>query len=205
VREDNLELIAYFRILMKKWQIVVAAFLITLISTIIFTFTQTPIYKATATFVIAPAGKFDDRWQIVSGVDALSRQSEIASTYGEVAISDLIKQEAADTLNLSAQQAKTLQVHSKRRAGTNVLEITVEGPNPVLVGDFANATGDRTLNYIAKLYEVYDMKPLDLATPPAAPISPDTKLNLALGITLGLVLGCGLSLFATYLQTPLKV
>jgi diguanylate cyclase (GGDEF)-like protein len=89
------------------------------------------------------------------------------------------------------------------RAGTNVIEISVEGNDPVLVADFANGVGEKTVALAEKLYEIYDLSPLDQARPPLSPIRPDKKLNLALGTALGLVLGVGLAFLAEYLQTPL--
>jgi len=89
-------------------------------------------------------------------------------------------------------------------AGTNVLEITVEGNDPALVRDFANMVGTKTVTYVQGLYDTYELKSLDSANLPASPISPDVKLNLALGAILSLGLGVGLAFLAEYLQAPLE-
>lgn len=197
-----MELKIYLRILLRKWWIVVPAFLITLTSTVVFTFTQAPTYRAIATFVVAPTASFEDIWGFVDGLDTLSRRAEIANTYAEVAVSHLIKQRAADTLSLSADQWKDLSVESKLLTGTNVIEITVEGSGPALVRDFTNAVGDETIAYARELYETYDMSPLDRATLPVSPVKPDKKVNLTLGAVLGLALGTGLAFLAEYLHAP---
>ena len=136
-----MELKIYLRMLLRKWWIILPIFLITFTATIVFTFTQTPTYEATATLIVAPVDSISDATKFANNLSILSSRTEIASTYAEVASSRSIRQEAIEALNLSPYQAKSLAVESKLRAGTNVLEITVEGNDPVLVADFANKVG----------------------------------------------------------------
>jgi uncharacterized protein involved in exopolysaccharide biosynthesis len=197
-----MELKTYLRILLKRWWIVVTAFLVTFTAVSIFTFTQTPLYRATATFVVIPHGNYADSYSRVNGVATLSQYPEIASTYSEVAMSQLVKQEAAQDLSLLPDQVKSLSVRSKQRAGTNVVEITIEGNDPLLVKNFSDKVGDKTLDYVANLYELFDMKPLDQAMIPSAPVKPNKGLNLAGGAIFGFVLGAGLVFLFEYLQSP---
>ncbi|MCP4538185.1 MAG: diguanylate cyclase [Chloroflexi bacterium] len=198
-----MELKIYLRMLLKKWWIVLPAFLVTFTSTIVFTFTQAPTYRAVATFVVTPTS-FEDIRSFASGLDMLSRRTEIATTYTEVAVSRLIRGQAGEELDLSQSQRKGLSVESKLRAGTNVFEIAVEGSDPVLVKDFANTIGIKTMTYVQELYEMYSLSPLDEATTPSLPIKPNKKLNIALGGVFGLALGVGLAFLSVYLQTPME-
>ncbi|OQY20915.1 MAG: hypothetical protein B6I34_08060 [Anaerolineaceae bacterium 4572_32.1] len=199
-----MELKAYFRILIQKWWVILPTLLITFTSTVVLTFTQIPVYQTTATFVVTPNTSFEDVKSFASGLDILSRRSEIATTYAEVANSNSIKKQAAVELGLSSAQKKSLSVESQLLAGTNVLKITVEGNDPVLVRDFANTVGAQTITYAQELYETYVLKPLDPATLPNSPIKPSKALNLALGGILGLALGAGLAFLSEYLQAPLE-
>jgi diguanylate cyclase (GGDEF)-like protein len=198
-----MELRIYLRILFRKWWIVLSAFLVTFTSTVVFTYTQAPIYSATATFVVTPTSSFEDLRSWANGLEILSRRTEIATTYTEVAISRLIRSEASDALNLSQSQIESLSVSSKLRAGTNVLEIMVEGTDPVVTRDFANMVGARTMAYVQDLYETYSLSSLDLAALPNASVRPNKLLNLALGAAFGMALGMGLAFLSAYLQTPL--
>ena len=195
-----MELKIYLRVLLRKWWVVLPVFLVTFTATAVFTFTQAPTYRVTATFVVAPNSSSEDIWSL----DVLSRRTEIASTYAKVATSRLIRQDAADELNLSQDQMKGLSVDSSLLAGTNVIGITVEGSDPVVVRDFANVIGAKTMAYAQELYEIYGMSPLDQATLPASPVQPNKVLNLALGAILGLALGAGLAFLSEYLQAPLE-
>jgi diguanylate cyclase (GGDEF)-like protein len=199
-----MELKIYLRVLLRKWWMVLPVFLITFTTTIVLTFTQAPTYRATATFVVAPNSSFEDVRSFVSGLDVLSRRAEIARTYAEVTASRLIRQDAADELNLSWDQRRSLSVGSRLLAGTNVIEVTAEGNDPVLAKDVANVVGIKATAYVEDLYEAFEMKPLDEATLPASPIKPNKKLNLALGAILGLTLGGGLAFLSEYLQAPLE-
>jgi succinoglycan biosynthesis transport protein ExoP len=199
-RGKQMELLAFLRTLRAKWWLVLVALLITLGATMVFTFTEPWVYQATATFVVAPTTSFEDAGGFANGLEILSRRSEIANTYAEVANSRLIKDMVSGELGLSAEQERSLFVNSQLRASTNVLEITVEGHDQVLVRDFADMVGTKVESYAQDLYETYQLKPLDQARLPTAPIRPNKSLYLLLGGALGLVLGVGLAFLVQYLQ-----
>lgn len=199
-----MELRVYLRLLINKRWVVLSPFLVTLALTAVFTFAQAPVYRSAATFVVRPNISSENPRDQVSGLEVLSRLTEIPSTYVEVANSRLIKQRAAEKLGVSSEQATSLSVQSRLLAGTNVLSIAVFGKNPTVVRNFADAVGDETAAYVQQLYEAYELAPLDRATLPAAPVKPNKWLNLALGACLGLALGAGLAFLAEYLQAPLE-
>lgn len=197
-----MELKAYWRVLTRRWWIVAPTFLITFAATLLLTFGEAPVYRSTATFVLKLGATFQDDRGFAAALDILSRRAEIAATYTEVATSRLIKGQAADALGLSAAQRAALGVSSRAIGGTNVLEISVEGPDPALVRDFTNAIGAQTIAYVRGLYATYELELLDEATLRAAPVAPSYALNLGLGALLGLCLGAGLALLAEYLRAP---
>jgi diguanylate cyclase (GGDEF)-like protein len=199
-----MELKTFFRTLIRKWWVILPAFLVAFTATIVFTFAQRPVYEATATFLVTPNASFESVNSFVTGLDVLSRRPEIATTYAEVAESRFIKDAAAQELGLSEAQVADLSVDSELRAGTNILKITVAGNAPAQVRDFTNVVGAHTVAYVRELIEVYELQPLDPATLPAAPIRPNRALNIALGGILGLALGAGLAFLADYLQAPLQ-
>jgi diguanylate cyclase (GGDEF)-like protein len=113
----------------------------------------------------------------------------------------MIAQQAADALGLSRSERKGLSVSSRLIAGTNILEISVQGNSPTLVRDYANAIGAKTVDYVRSLYEAFELSPLDEATLPGSPINSNEVLNLVLGGIVGLVLGMGLAFLTDYLRT----
>ena len=198
-----MELKAYLRILRRKWWIVLPTFLITFVSALAFTVNQLPVYRATATFIVRVAFVLQDDRSVLSALDTLSRRVEIANTFGEVATSRLMKNMVANNLGLSPELRRGLSVGSRLLAGTNILEISAEGSDPALVGDFANEIGSGTMDYVQSLYEAYELEPLDEAIKPSSPVAPNRVLNLSLGGIFGLALGIGLAFLLEYLQSPL--
>jgi capsular polysaccharide biosynthesis protein len=191
-----MELRSYWNILVSKWWLILLTVIITVAVSGYLTFTQDPVYQTSVTYIVRPNVADEDDRDLLSGLDVLSRREEIASTYAEVAISRSIKNISADILDLSSDQKADLSVSSRLLAGTNVLEISVTGTNPVLIHDFANVVGEQTVNYVQDLYEAYQLAHLDAADIPSVPIRPSKVLNIGLGLVFGLILGIGLAFFA---------
>jgi diguanylate cyclase (GGDEF)-like protein len=199
-----MELRAYLDILRRKWWIVIPIFLVTVTCGIVFTYTRTPVYSATATYVVVPGSAFSDVRNFTDGLDLLGRREEIAATFSEIASSRTIKEGAMGALSLSSQSDEDYSINSKLRAGTNIMEITAEAPDPVSARDLANAVGTRMEDYVRGMYEVFVLVPLDEAIIPEGPTSPNKPLNFGLSVVLGLALSVGLAFFSQYLETPLN-
>ncbi|RMF26835.1 MAG: hypothetical protein D6759_18865, partial [Chloroflexi bacterium] len=125
-----MELKVYLYILKRKWWIVVPTFLVTVVATIALTFSQQPVYRASATYVVTPSKTFGTTESFIRGLDLLSRRAEIAATYVEVASSHLIRKAAADALQLTGRQRRDLRIEAALVEGTNVIRITVESTSP---------------------------------------------------------------------------
>jgi diguanylate cyclase (GGDEF)-like protein len=195
-----MELKTYFRIMVKKWWIVIPVFLVTLTAGIVFTYNTAPVYSATTTYVVVPSPSYSGNF--ANGLEILARREEIATTFSEVASSRRIKGLA--TSSLSLQSGQDYSVESRLRAGTNIIEITVEGPDPIIARALANAVGASIEGYIQELFEVFTLVLLDEATTPQEPVRPNPVLYLTLAAVLGLVLGAGLAFLSEYLETPLS-
>jgi len=200
-----MELLNYLRILLKRWWIIIPIVLVTIGCTAFLTLRQVPIYSATTTFIVSPSTTiFSDPRSFLSGLDVLGARGSVANTYSDIATSRSIRNDTIQALGLNPDQAKTMNVTSKILAGTNVINITVEGPDPELITSFANKLGDITVKYVGELYGVYDLKILDLAETPVFPIKPNLKLNLVLAAVLSLAMGVGLAFLTEYLDDTLR-
>lgn len=198
-----MELKLYLRILLRKWWLVAAAVILTVIPTYLYVNQQPWIYEARATFVIRPRTSFEgDSEGFVKAIDTLSNRVAINTTFAQVASSRLIKAQAMDALGLSANEREGLKVSSRVIAGTNVLEISVQGLDPAIVRDVTEAVSLETVDYIGGLYDVFQLEPLDMAEQSSRPVSPNKTLNIAVGAFLGLLLGVSLVFLLEYLRTP---
>lgn len=200
-----MELRAYLRILRRKWWIVVPVFVVTLAVTAGLSFSQPYVYEASTTLLARPGAEFTDIKSQVSALDTLANRAEIVATYAEVANSRLIKGQALSDLNLSPEQVAGLAVNAQWLAGTNLIEIVVQGRDPGIVKDFADMVREKTMVYVKGLSEVYELALLDEAVEPLVPVLPRRALDLILGAILGLALGAGLAILVEYLQTSQDV
>lgn len=197
-----MEMKAYWRILKRRWWLLLFGFAVVFGVTWYLTSRQPPIYEASATFVIRPRvseGSMGD--EFVRALDIVSRRVEINTTFAEVATSRLISDQAEAGLGLSPAEKEGLDVNARVVGGTNVMEISAEGRDPAIVRDFANAVGVETVNYVSKLYDVFELEPLDEATLPRKSSRPNVPLNLAMGGIMGLALGACLVFLLQYLET----
>ncbi len=195
-----MELKHYLRTVIAKWRIVLATFLITFGAVLLLTLNQAPIYRSVSTYVVKANLSEPDARTLAAVLDPLSR-AQIQQTVAEVAASQVIKVQAAGVLGLTREQTRDISVDSRVLAGTNVVEIAIEGPNPALTRDFASVVGTNTAGFVQKLYGIYELEILDKPTSPSSPAKPRTLLNLLLGAVAGIVLGVGLAFLSAYLRT----
>ena len=198
-----MELRAYLFFIQRRWKIILPLFLATLAVTVFLTWNTQPMYEASSTYIVRISSTSDEK-NSISALNTLISSDDIPATYAKVANSRLIKRQAADQLGLSSSQRSNLASNSSLIAGTNIIEVTAKGNDPVIVMDYANEIGEQMLQYAATLYGTYELSPLDDATQPRRPVSPDIFTNLFLGAVLGLSLGFGIALVIEYWQTSLK-
>jgi len=191
------------RMVLVRWWLVVPTFLITFGSVVVFTLGQTPIYQATATYIVTPATAFNN--DVLTALGLLSRQSEISSTYAEVARSKTIKTQVDTALGLNGDQKRGIDLESRLIPGTNTLEITVRSPDPNLARDYTNGAGAALVTFTGDLYDAYELRPLDPAGTPDKPVLPNIPLNLGLGVGAGLALAISLAFGAQLLSAPPKL
>lgn len=200
-----MELKLYMRMILRQWWLVAAAFIITVAATAVLVSRQPWVYESTTTFIIRPRPDFTEAADdFVRAIDTLSRHTDINTTFSQVADSRVIRQRALDRLALSAEERQGLQISGAAVAGSNILEITVRGPNPGAVRDMANAVGAEAAIYMRELYDVFELELLDEAGLPSSPAGPNKMLTLIVGAVLGLMLGVALVFVSEYVQQPLE-
>ena len=197
-----MEMRRYVVILRRWWWLALPAFLVTTGLTLLFVLSQPPVYESRATFVVAPRSLNPD--DAVNAFDTLIRGAQITSTYATIARSDLILGRAEDRLAGSTPTSE-ISVGAEVQTGTNVLEISIQGPDPESAHDFAVAVAAETVDYVDELSNAYALEPLDSPGLPRLPVGPQKHLTIALGVVFGLVLGGALALFAEYLSPSERV
>jgi len=191
----------YLKVILKGWWLVLPALLSSLIAALVFTYSQTPIYRTSATFVVSPSANLSTIGDVVRGLDTLTKRDSILSTYAAIATSRFVRSEIDQELNLTPTQKENLNISGELIQPTNIIEILVESDDPDLAKTTAILVGEKTIEYVGNLYELYDIKPLDPPYAPRRPSKPDIVQNLLLAGILGLLVGVGLAFLLTYLRS----
>ena len=187
----------YLLILRKRWLIALFAFLATSLTTVYLVSQQPSIYESNATFVVRPrsasagtGGVADDT---LRATDTLIRGVEINTTYATIVRSDRIKDRAEERLGPDVDTSGA-SVSSKVITETNILEISVSGPDPETARALTEAVGLETVEYVSELQYVFELEPLDPPTASSSPVAPNRPLTIATGIVFGVALAVGTAL-----------
>ncbi len=198
-----MELKHYLRMIQAGWWILVLTTLAALSVSLALSYTAVPIYRATARMVTRPNVTVIGTGSLVDSLSTLDKRSIIV-TYSEVLNSNRITNEAAAALKIDPAALKGYTHAATVLPNSNILEIAVSGADPQLATSFANAIGQRSIEYIQGLYQVYSIDFLDPATVPDTPISPQPLRDASLAVVLGLVVGAALALVREQLRMPLE-
>lgn len=186
-----MDLNRYWVVVRDQWFFFVLGIVLTATLAGVFVSRQPDVYESTGTFVVRP--RVIEGQEVVRAIDALNRSVEIGSTYAYIARSDLIEQRAKAT---AEGDFGGFSVAADLVPGTNVIEVSVTGGDPVAVGNLAVAVGVETVNYIGNLEDAFELVALDSAEVPTAPIGPNRGLTLGFGVIFGIVVGALLALLA---------
>jgi capsular polysaccharide biosynthesis protein len=189
--------LTFIQILGRSWWIIGLTLVVGLGSTAYFTHRQTPIYQATTTVVIGPSEKLAKIGEIVDSLNTLDRRSVVA-TYAKIPTSRTVRDRAREQLGLSHSQMRLYQVRTSVVPDTNILQIAIEGPDPRLAAEVANAVAEQAKSYVQEFYGIFGLKVLDRASQPSRPVGPELTRNLSVGAVLGLLLGIGLAFLIEY-------
>lgn len=203
-----MELSDYIRILRKNWIIIVALTLIGLSATTVFTLTRTPIYESSSTiFVSTQAGGTAAELQQGSSFT----QARI-NTYVGLVRTPIVLDPVIEQLDVSTTPAALAgRVSATAALNSTLITITVSDPDATRAASLANAIASSLSSVVPQLEpESNDgSSPVRLsrvseAQPALSPSSPNTPLNLAIGLIAGLVLGLGVAALRTSLDNKVR-
>jgi diguanylate cyclase (GGDEF)-like protein len=193
----------YLRLLQRSWWIVLLTMLTAAAAALLTAYFQTPIYAAAARFVISPNAAFlTGENNIIFSLQTLDRRTVI-TTYAEILNGPRLYDETLALLQLNKDDLINYSHSALILPDTNIMELSVSGTDPELVATIANSLGQRAIEYVEELYQIYDMTLLDSATIPLEPVSPQPVRDSSVAAVVGLALGVGLALARELLRTPI--
>ena len=198
----------FLMVLRGRWITVCVTVVISLLGTVAYTLTQTPLYQAsTRLYVSTTAGS--SIADLYSG-NRLSQDRVLS--YTQLVTGETLAQRTIDRLDLNMTAAAlTANVTAKSKLNTVLIDVGVLDTSPVRARDIANAMSDEFVLMVRELETptrgaqpearvVVEQR----ASIPSAPVVPKKVRNVALGIALGAMLGVGLALLRDQLDNTIK-
>jgi diguanylate cyclase (GGDEF)-like protein len=198
-----MEIKIYLQMIRRGWWIIMLTSLVSIFVALLFAYFATPLYQATTRFVVSPNPDVIESKDIVDSLATLDRRS-IITTYAEFMSSDRVYNETITDLRLNSEELVSYHLTTVVLPETNILELSVEGPDPQTCALLANAIGQRGVQYIRQLYQVYEISALDPAFVPVYPFSPQPIRSAVLALALGAVLGVAMAIISEQLRVPLE-
>jgi capsular polysaccharide biosynthesis protein/GGDEF domain-containing protein len=187
----------------RGWRILVIFTAAFCIASLIWSITTTPIYRASAKFLVYPNENLTSSRDIVSSMDTLDRRTT-TTTYADILESNRVFQDTIDRLKLDPSDLENIKVYSEVQTDTNILVLHVEGPDPQVITLLANNIGQNGISLIKSIYQVFDVSFLDLAVEPETPFRPNPLVDGLIAAGIGLVVGLLFIVLQGSLRVPLE-
>lgn len=185
------------------WWLVIICALIAFTVSLTISLSTTPLYRARATFIVAPNPNLTSSRDLMTSLDTLNNAS-IISTYADILRSNRIFDEGARELQLNVKDLKDYRQQVNLKVDSTILELEVEGPDPNISTALANSMGKNGIIYIKGIYQVFDINFLDQATPPVKPFYPTPLRDGGIASGIGLLVGIILTVISETIRIPLE-
>jgi capsular exopolysaccharide synthesis family protein len=211
---DGPDLRQYMSVVRHYWRGIVAILLSAVLLAFGWTLLQPRIYQASSSGLVVAAG--GENITMALAGDNLAKSK--ATSYKSIALTVPVARRVIEELDLSTD-ANALLDDVSVTVPTNTAEIRIDATStdPETAQDLANAWVAALAEQAADIEAVapsgskaskaepaVQIAPLGRAVLPTAPISPNTKLALALGGVVGLALGLGYALLRNHLDRRIR-
>jgi diguanylate cyclase (GGDEF)-like protein len=199
-----MEIRLYLQILKRGWWIIAITVLAALNTSLLVSYLTKPTYQSVSRFIVSPnASVYQYSSDVTSSMDTLDRRS-IINTYKELLVSNAVYGSHPDIAKIPPEELlKKYKITAVVIPDTNILQLTVDGVDPLIITDISKAIGTQAIDYINKLYPVYNFALLDPPVIPTEPIRPKPVQNAGFGLIIGAIFGIGLALLRDQLQNTL--
>ncbi|MHB8796166.1 MAG: tyrosine-protein kinase domain-containing protein [Candidatus Nanopelagicales bacterium] len=210
-----MELRDYPRVLAKHWLGILVILGLVVGGVALYTYLQPRIFTATSQVFVSISTRVTAG---ATGTTTVGSSTpyilQRLTSYVEIVDSPLVLQPVIDELGLdTTPQALAGSVSALNPSGTVILEISVTSLSPSEAAEIANAVAEQLSVVIQDLESqtagsqvtvVVKATLTQPAQPPASPSSPRTRVNLALGAIIGLLLGIAYAFIRNYLDNTVK-
>ena len=196
--EQTISLESLFRILRKNLRLIVISTIVgTVLAAIITFFIMTPKYSASVDILV-------NRKQDNAVTNQLSDQQadvQMINTYKDIITKavtlDHVRKEVKEQLGYSVTADELRDMISvTNQQNSQVFSVSVKDTDAARSATIANIIAKTFKKKVAKILEVNNVSIIAKATKPKEAVSPRKKLNIAIGLVVGLFFGVGLALLS---------
>lgn len=198
----EIELRDVFRIIIRRWWvIVIGGALAALVSGAVSIFYLDPVYQSDTTIYV---GKDTEKDSTVLYNDLLLGD-RLVNDYRELVKSRMVTGMVIEELGLNtstATLANKINVNSVK--DTRIIQITAQDTDPQRSMDIANKMAEVFQLKVVEIMDVENVQIIDIAVLPKNPVKPNIKMNIAIALLLGMMLGVGIVFLIEYLDNTIK-
>lgn len=161
-----------------------------------------PVYQAQTTIVIA---KSDNTTNAASTLNDVNASQKLATTYGEIAKSELVLNKVIENLELSTsvkELGKNLTV--KAIDDTSILSVSVKDLDAEQSARIANEIADVFSEEVSKIYKLDNVSQLSIANVPTAPSNNTLTRDVILAVVIAVAIVGGIAFIRFYLDDTVK-
>jgi len=203
-----MELRDYLGILRQRWVSIVLVTVLAVAAATAATLLTTPVYQARSQVFVSvrTGGSTSD---LAQGSNFTRNQ---VKSYTDLVTSPRVLQPVIDRLGLTLTPEQLAgSITASSPLDTVLINVSASNEDPQLASDITNATAESLATQVIELEKPQDsnVSPVEIstvrtATPPGAPSSPNTNVNIGLGLLVGLALGVGLAVLREVLDTKIR-
>lgn len=202
--EETISLQDLFKTLKKRLALILTCMILAItVAGVVSFMLMTPIYQSSTQILVNQTQQEQDQFT----KQEIDTNLQLINTYNVIikspAILDIVIERL--TLDMSpGQLTQKISVNSEQNS--QVVNVTVQDPEPFLAADIANTTAEVFEEEIPKLMNVDNVNILSPAvvSEDPQPVKPDPMLNMAIGAMIGLMIGVGIAFLLEYLDTSIK-
>lgn len=205
--EETIELKALMEIILKrKWLILILTVFCAISSVLYTKYMITPQYESDTTLMVN-GNKGMSAADIASSFDlgSINLNQKLVVTYGEIVKSRIVLEQVISNLGLDLTYTELYnKIISSPVKSTEILRITVKDESPEMAAQIANKTAEVFVKEVMRILKVNNVETIDRAIPHDKAINVKLKLNVAVAMVLGIMLGVFIAFAMAYLDQSLN-
>jgi len=201
MNEENIKIKDIIDGLKKRWQLIVTITLIaTIISAVVSFFIIKPKYEASAKLFVGKEATTEN----YNNSDITMYQQLVKTYTSLIKTEDLISKALKDNNIDLDPKIVVSKLSAEQITNTQLMQVKYISKNKEEAANVVKAVTDEFIKESSALIKNADVKIIESVKLPEKPVSPNKKMNIAIAMLLGLMVGVGLALLLEFMDNTFK-